>query len=93
MLIVLAAGCQAGWVRQDGDAVDSARLEQARATCRVERKLEALERARDERDQNLRLAKSNQNKMQAREDFASVERQVLDEIDACMRRQGYARGS
>lgn len=91
MIIALAAGCQAGWVRQDGAAVEAARLEQARETCRVERKLEALERARGERDEGLRQANSNQNKMQVREDFAGIERQVLGEIDACMRQQGYAR--
>ena len=91
--IVLAAGCQPGWVGQDGRAADAQRLEQARAACRVERRLEALERARGERDEGLRQANSNQNKMQVREDFAAIERQVLDEIDACMRQRGFTRRS
>jgi hypothetical protein len=92
VFVALAAGCQSGWVGQDGSAADAPALEQALAACRVERKLEALERARDERDAGLQQAASNQNKMQVREDFASVERQVMDEIDACMRQQGFTRG-
>lgn len=91
LFIALAAGCQSGWVGEDGAAANAQRLEQARAACRVERKLEALERARSELDRGLRQANSNQNKMQVREDFASVERQVLTEIDACMQLQGYTR--
>ncbi|MGD8419554.1 MAG: hypothetical protein PVI70_19420 [Gammaproteobacteria bacterium] len=89
--ITLAAGCQAGWTRRDGAAVDASRLEQALKVCRVERKLAGLERARDERDRGLRQAGSNQATTQVKEDFAAIERQVQAEIDACMQQQGYAR--
>lgn len=90
-VIALATGCQSGWVGREGSAVDAQRLEQARSACRVERKLEALERARNERDAGLQQASSNQKKMQVREDFASVERQVMEEIDDCMQQQGFIR--
>ena len=91
LLTALTAGCQSGWVRPDGAAVDATRLERAREVCRIERKLAGLERAREERDQGLRQAKSNQATMQVKEDFATIERQVQAEIESCMRRQGYAR--
>jgi hypothetical protein len=91
-VVVLATGCQSGWVGEDGSAADAQRLEQARAACRVESRLEALERARGERDEGLRQAAANQDKMQVREDFASVERRVQKEIDACMRQRGFIRG-
>lgn len=87
--VVLSAGCQSGWVGEDGSAADSQRLEQARAACHVESRLEALDCARGE---GLRQATTNQSMMQVREDFASVERQLLEEIDACMRQQGFTRG-
>lgn len=91
LILVLAVGCQTGWVRQDGGAVDATRLEQARSACDVERQLAALERAREDRDRGLQQANTNQGKMLAREDFAAVEQRVEREIEACMRQQGYAR--
>jgi hypothetical protein len=91
LLAALAGGCQSGWVRSDGAAADATRLERARKVCRVERKLAALERTREERDRELRQSNSNQVTMQVKEDFAAVERQVQEEIEACMRQQGFAR--
>jgi len=91
LLTAFVTGCQSGWVRLDDRSVDATRLERARQVCRVERKLAALERAREERDKGLRQTNSNQATMQLKEDFAAIERQVQAEIESCMRKQGYAR--
>lgn len=90
----LAGGCQQlKWVNLDGSSVNETGLEKAKKACRVGRKLEALERARDERDDDLARANSNEAKMLVKDDFAAVERQVYKEIDICMHRQGYKRPS
>jgi hypothetical protein len=92
LLTSLASGCSGlNWTRLDGSSADEARLEKALQTCRVERKLEGLERAREDRSRALGEAKSNQQKMVAREDYAEIERQVYQEIDTCMYRQGFRR--
>jgi hypothetical protein len=74
----LASGCQPKWLRLDGSSADEARLEKAKKTCRVDRKLAALER---------------EAKMLIKEDFDAVERQVYKEIDICMHGEGYKRPS
>lgn len=88
---ILAAGCGTSWKRLDGGPADEARLARALETCRVERKLEGLARAEEERSRQLGLAKTNQQKMTAREDYAEIERQVYREIDICMQKQGFRR--
>ena len=88
---IIVTGCGTTWTRLDGGSADEARLERALETCRVERKLEGLARAEEERSRQLGLAKTNQQKMTAREDYAEIERQVYREIDICMHRQGFRR--
>ena len=89
--LTLLGGCSSQWYRLDGASVDDADLQQALTTCRVARKLEGLERARDERNDGLDQSKSNQQSMQVRETFSEIERQVYREIDTCMSKQGYRR--
>lgn len=91
VFLLLASGCQLKWVRLDGDSVDQARLEEAKQSCRVERKLAALERAREERDDKLARSSTNEAKMLLKDDFDAVEKQVYLEIDTCMHKQGYMR--
>jgi len=91
LTLPLLACAQLEWRRLDGAAVDEQALQQARQTCRIERKLTALERAREERDSDLGDAGSNQAKMTVKDEFAEVERQVYREIDTCMSQQGYRR--
>jgi hypothetical protein len=59
----LASGCQPKWLRLDGSSADEARLEKAKKTCRVDRKLAALERAREERDDDMAKSSTNEAKM------------------------------
>ena len=92
LLAVLVTGCGSiNWTRLDGGSADQARLKRALETCRVERKLEGLARAEEDRGRQLQLARSNQQKMTAREDYAEIERQVYREIDTCMYGQGFRR--
>ena len=88
---IIATGCGTTWTRLDGSSADEKRLERALETCRVERKLEGLARAEEERSRQLGLAKSKQQKMAAREEYDEIERQVYREIDICMHRQGFRR--
>ena len=92
LVAVLASGCASiNWTRLDGSTADDARLAKALETCRVERKLEGLARAEEDRSRQLAQARSNQQKMTAREDYAAIERQVYREIDTCMQGQGFRR--
>ena len=90
VVLALAAigGCQAGWVRVDGGRADKATLEQARATCRVDEKLAALQRARDANYDEAARAGSNEGRMLQIDSFEEESYAVYQEIDACMRRQG-----
>lgn len=87
----LVAGCGTTWTRLDGGTANDAKLEQALGKCRVERKLEGLARAEEERKRELRQAASNQQKMAAKETYAEIERQVYKEIDICMHGEGFRR--
>jgi hypothetical protein len=87
----LASACGTTWTRVDGSSVNEAKLGQALAKCRVERKLEGLARAEEERKRELAQARSNQQKMLAKEDYAAIEREVYREIDICMHGQGFRR--
>ena len=91
MTLTLASGCQPNWTRLDGGSADEAGLQTAKKTCRVEKKLAALERAREGRDDDITKSSSNDSKMLIKDDFAAVERQVYREIDICMHREGYKR--
>lgn len=91
LTIPLLACAQLEWTRLDGADFEDTALQQARQACRIERKLDALERAREQRDSDLGDASSDQAKMRIKDEFASIERQVYREIDTCMSRQGYRR--
>ena len=90
-LLMVFGGCSSPWYRLDGAGVEDADLQQALKTCRVARKLEGLERARDDRDDDLDQSTTNQQSMLIREEFSAIERQVYQEIDTCMYKQGYRR--
>ena len=87
----LVAGCGTTWTGLDGGTASEAKLERALEKCRVERKLEGLARAEEERKRELRQAASNQQKMTAKENYAEIERQVYREIDICMHGEGFRR--
>ena len=89
----VASGCQSKWVSLDGSSASETGLEAAKKTCRVDRKLTALERAREERNDDISNSSTNEARMVIKEDFDAVERQVYKEIDICMRREGYRRPS
>ena len=91
-LALLAASCKTvSWQPIDGASSDASALAQARKACRIDAKLAGLERAEQERNDELRQAGSNASAMLAREDFEQVRRQVWREIDICMARRGYQR--
>ena len=87
----LASGCQSKWAGLDGSSADEAGLEKAKKTCRVDRKLAALERAREERNDDISNSSTNEAIMLIKQDFDAVERQVYKEIDICMHGEGYKR--
>ena len=87
-----AAGCKTtSWQAIDGASGEAAAVAEARKACRIDAKIAGLERAEEERDEELRQASSNASKMVAREDFEQIRRQVWREIDICMARRGYRR--
>ena len=86
-----ACSSQLKWTSLDGNNAAEAELEAARKTCRTDRKLANLENAESERDKDLKLAKTNESKMLVKDDFETVKRQVYQEIDTCMFKQGYKR--
>ena len=75
----------------DGGSADEARLQQAQKECRIETKLQGLERAREDRDKGLAKAATNQRQMLVKDEYEEIKRQVYREIDTCMNRQGYKR--
>lgn len=91
--LALLAGCgqKLAWTPLDGSDTDEARLQEAQKTCRIEIKLAGLERAREERDDKLRISSNNQAQMLAKDEYEEVKRQVYREIDTCMNKQGYKR--
>lgn len=93
LTLALPGGCQKNlnWTPLDGSSSDAARLAKARKACRIEIKLAGLERARDDRDRKLDSASTNAAEMNVRDEYKQIKRQVYREIDACMRKQGYAR--
>lgn len=89
----VASGCQSKWVSLDGSSADETGLEKAKKTCRVDRKLAALDRAREERNDDIAKSSTNEGRMLIKENFDAVERQVYKEIDICMHSEGYKRPS
>lgn len=90
-LLLLGACTGAPWFRLDGASFDDADLEQAKQTCRVERKLGGLQRAVEERDTELDQAQSDAERSRIKAEFDQINRQVYREIDTCMYKQGFRR--
>ena len=88
LTLAVVGGCQAGWVRVDGGRADKETLEQARAICRVDEKLAALQQARDANYGEAASAGSNEGRMLQIDSFEEENYTVYQEIDNCMRRQG-----
>lgn len=91
--LALLGGCQKNlaWTRLDGTSADTDKLEQARKACRIDIKLAGVERAEEERNENLAKASTNQAKMLVKDEYEEIRRQVYREIDTCMNKQGYKR--
>lgn len=93
LTLTLVASCQSdlNWTPIDGGNADAAALEEARRACRIDIKLAGIERAEEERNQQLSSSTTNQAKMLAKDEYEEIRRQVYREIDTCMRKQGYKR--
>lgn len=89
--LIGACSSQLQWSNLDGSSPDTAELQEASKTCRIDKKLAALENADSERGSKVRKAKSDEARMLFNEDFDQVRKQVYREIDTCMSRQGYKR--
>ncbi len=90
-VLVLMSACQLKWVKLDGSNPDEARLEKAMRSCRVDKKLAALERAGDENKKKIAGTKDRDRKQQLKDGHEAVRETVYREIDTCMRRKGYQR--
>lgn len=86
-LMLVLPGC-GGWIWLDGSSVDSKSLNAARQQCRIEERMDNLEDAEDQLDEQLSQAKTNKAKMEARENYNRVKRQTDAEIRSCMRKLG-----
>jgi len=86
-LMLILPGC-GGWVWLDGSTVDSGSLDAARKQCRIEERLDNLEKAEDARDEQLSRAKTEKAELEARENFKRIQRQTDAEIRSCMRKLG-----
>ena len=93
LTLALLAGCgqKLSWTRLDGGSADQARLQQAQKECRIEIKLQGLERAREDRDKGLAESSTNQGQMLVKDEYEEIKRQVYREIDTCMNKKGYKR--
>ena len=86
-LMLVLPGC-GGWIWLDGSSVDYQSLESARLQCRIEERRDNLEDADDQLDEQLSQAKTNEAKMEARENYKRLKRQTDAEIRSCMRKLG-----
>lgn len=86
-LMLMLPGC-GGWVWLDGSTVDSGSIKAAEKQCRIEERMDNLERAEDARDEQLSRAETDQARRLARENFDRIERQTDAEIRSCMRKLG-----
>jgi len=86
ILAILVSGCASKWIRLDGAPVVQAEFQEARATCRIDERLDQIEAQRNTR---LLRANNNEAKMLVKDDFATAERAAYAEINACMLQQGY----
>ena len=90
-LVAALTGCQPGWVRIDGNLTETSELESARQTCQIDTRLAELERARAANAAEAARAGSNDNRMLRIDDFETQSFSVYEDIDRCMREQGYRR--
>ena len=93
LALTLSAGCgqKLAWTRLDGGKADSEQLQKAQKACRIETKLAGIERAREDRNEQLKKASSNEAEMLVKDEYEEIRRQVYREIDTCMNKQGYKR--
>ena len=91
--LILLGGCQSNlaWTRLDGSSATPEQLQEASKACRIEIKLAGIERAQEERDDDLNKASTNQSKMLVKDEYEQLKQQVYREIDTCMNKKGYRR--
>jgi hypothetical protein len=85
LCISTLTACQSGWVRLDGSQPGGDELARARASCKVEEKLAALESFHVNADD---AANSNEARMLRIENYDAERARVDREIDACMQNAG-----
>ena len=86
ILTIMLSGCASKWARLDGGPIVQTELQEARAICQIDEKLEQIE---VQRNIQLRRANSNEAKMLAKDDFTAEESAAYAEINACMQQLGY----
>ena len=91
ILVTMLNACSSQWVRLDGSQIEDTDLRQARAACQIDEKNALLEQAEVARSARFAQAKSNADKMLARENFDIEKQRINAEIEACMRDQGLKR--
>lgn len=91
LALVLIGGCQIKWVKLDGSTATDAKLQNARTTCRVDKKLAGLERAEKEMKRQVSATRTKESKQALEQEFDTVEITVYREIDICMHKQGLKR--
>ena len=85
LCISTLTACQSGWVRLDGSQPGGDELARARANCKVDEKLAALESFGASVDG---AANSNEARMLRIEGYDLESARVYREIDACMQNAG-----
>ena len=85
LCISTLTACQSGWVRLDGSQPGGDELARARANCKVDEKLAALESFGASVDG---AANSNEARMLRIENYDAARARVDREIDACMQNAG-----
>jgi hypothetical protein len=85
LCISTLTACQSGWVRLDGSQPGGDELARARANCKVDEKLAALESFGASVDG---AANSNEARMLRIENYDAERARVDREIDACMQNAG-----
>jgi hypothetical protein len=91
LTLVSITGCQPGWVRLDGNRVDSVALQQARRNCQVDEKLAALEQDRANNSVKASKASSNEARMLQLDNFEDDSYPIYQAINDCMKNEGYGK--
>ena len=90
--LCLLSACSTQWTRLDGSATSEVELQQAMNVCQVNEKMAQLEQAEADRSADFAQAKSNADKMLARENFDQASKRINAEIEDCMLDRGLKRG-